>query len=1093
VTGVFLNFRSTDAGSYAAVLLDEALTAIFGRDLIFRSSRSIPAGQPFNEVIDEALGECDVLLTLIGPAWLDAADETGARLLDRDDDWVRREIDTALRRSIPVVPVLLTGARRPEAGELPPGLAALAARQAVHLRHRHFPADFAHLLSELVRVAPSLSTARVFAPPAALPDAYVPSMLLRPEYGVVSFTGRAAEVTALRQWLDADDRVGIRLITAPAGQGKTRLALHLCELARRDDWLAGFVADELPLDALGRVALLRQRILIVVDYAEGHTDNLVRTVGHCLRRGPDDPPVRILLLARSAGEWQQEIHQHRDDRIVALFLNATEVRLTALAPRPEDRRAEFTRAATALAAVRGDAVEAVVTPPDLESDRYGRALDVHAAALAGLLDAQAEREDREPGSDPRLDPIARVLHHERRYWLRTTGIHELVDPSRSRLDAVVAIGTLYGPKTNAQAAELLRAVSAFDGERPGVVHRYVGWSRDLYPGTGVLNGLQPDRLGEDHVAAVLAEDPAIAVAPLSIVEDDQLRRALTVLGRGAPRHRLIQPLLAVIAAAGPDRFIGLAIEVAPRLEDPRALAAVLRDTFAANPSPERTAWVLGQLPDTTVALAEIAAAADQLALEAHLRLPDRDPATTGYLLNKHARRLRQLGRRHDALAVITAAVEIEDGLDAGDGAPAGVRPNLISSLHIWSVCLSDVGRHAEALTVAERAVDGYRRLAADRPDVYTTELANSLTALSNRYKAVLRHTDAARVAGEASELYLRAWDDGEAALVMPDLARSLNNQAVHVNRIGSHRAALDFVDTSIDLRRRLADHNPDTYLPDLASSLNNRANILDDLGLDEPAAAAIHETVEIYRRLAEHRPAAYEPDLAMALNNFAVNAAAIGQAERALAASAESVTIFERLAGTDPATYRPDLAMALTTKAQRLARLGDKEAALDAISEAVKIRVQLVAEGNEEVVPGLAASLAGMAIRLRVLNRHDEARDASRHAVRLWREVVDKEPGYRPALADTLNGLAIGAARAGDLAESRRAAAEAVELYRRAGPGGHRRQLANALVNLARTDFDGDRANARTLLAEARQLCRPGSDDDLRHEIDSDLGRLGEP
>jgi hypothetical protein len=1096
VAGVFLSFRSKDDGAYAAVLLDEALTAVFGQDLVFQSSRTIPGGYQFDEVLDQALAECDVLLALIGSNWLTASDDSGTRMLDRDDDWVRREIATALRRGIPVIPVLLTDARRPAAHDLPGDITALADRQAVELRHRHFATDFAHLLSELVRVSPSLAVAPVFSPPSKLPDVHLPSMLLRAEYGVVPFAGRTAELASLLEWLDGDDRIGIRLITAPAGQGKTRLALHLCELARERNWLAGVLADGVPLDVLGRVARLRLPILLVVDYAEGHTAALLEITAQCLRRPSDGPPIRLLLLARSAGEWQQDIHDHQDDQIAALFLAAVEKGLPALAPRVADRRAEYSRAVTEFAAHVGGEIDAVVTPPDLESARYEHALDIHAAALAGLLDAQAENEGSEPGSDPRLDPVARVLHHERRYWRRTTKIYRLKDPSEFRLNAVVALGTLYGPATDSDATELLRALCAFEEEQRHVVRRYIRWSRELYPGPDALNGLQPDRLGEDHAAAVLADDPSIALGLLSRVDDVQLRRALTVLGRGAPRHEPIRPVLADIASSVPDRFVGVAIDVAPRLEDPRPLVAVLRDTLTANPSQDKIEWVVNQLPDTTVALAEVAEAVDHLALEAHLRLPNRDPGTTAYLLNKHARRLRQLGRRHDALTVITAAVEIEASLatatDSGGGA-AAARPNLISSLHIQSVCLSDVGQHTDALAVAERAVAGYRTLAADRPDGYDTELANALTALSNRYKAVGRHTEAARVAGEASQLYLRLWDGGKVARVTPDLARSLNNQAAHTAQLGQYPQALDLVDGAIEFRRSLAEHNPDGYLPDLASSLNNRAHILDDLDRDDLAAPAIAETVDIYRRLAEHRPEAYEPDLAMALNNHAVNAAALGQTESALVASAESATIFARLAEADPATYRPDLAMALTTMARLLGRVGQSEAALQTITEAVQIRVALVDAGDEAAVPGLATSLANWAIRLRAVGRDAEAYDAARHSVGLLRGLVEREPGYQATLADALNGLAISAARAGDLAESRATATEAVELYQRLRsdhPGLYSRQLANTLVNLARTYLGEGTVEARGLLHQARDLCDRNTDADLIQEIDNDLDQL---
>lgn len=58
---------------------------------------------------------------------------------------------------------------------------------------------------------------------------------------------------------------------------------------------------------------------------------------------------------------------------------------------------------------------------------------MHAAALAGLLDEAAPGE----GSNSRSGPIVRVLHHERRYWRRTTAVYDLPAPDRSRLDSVV--------------------------------------------------------------------------------------------------------------------------------------------------------------------------------------------------------------------------------------------------------------------------------------------------------------------------------------------------------------------------------------------------------------------------------------------------------------------------------------------------------------------------------------------------------------------------------------------------------------------------------------------------------------------------------
>ena len=59
------------------------------------------------------------------------------------------EIGTALTRNIPVVPVLVDGARMPKASELPDSLKPLARRQAIQVRHTNFSSDAEALVKKL--------------------------------------------------------------------------------------------------------------------------------------------------------------------------------------------------------------------------------------------------------------------------------------------------------------------------------------------------------------------------------------------------------------------------------------------------------------------------------------------------------------------------------------------------------------------------------------------------------------------------------------------------------------------------------------------------------------------------------------------------------------------------------------------------------------------------------------------------------------------------------------------------------------------------------------------------------------------------------
>jgi hypothetical protein len=86
---------------------------------------------------------------MIGPNWPDARDEHGNRRLDDPNDFVRIEIAAALQRNIPVIPILLDGARIPKARELPDDLRDLTSRNGLDVRHASFHEDMERLIRGL--------------------------------------------------------------------------------------------------------------------------------------------------------------------------------------------------------------------------------------------------------------------------------------------------------------------------------------------------------------------------------------------------------------------------------------------------------------------------------------------------------------------------------------------------------------------------------------------------------------------------------------------------------------------------------------------------------------------------------------------------------------------------------------------------------------------------------------------------------------------------------------------------------------------------------------------------------------------------------
>ena len=145
---IFISYRRGDAEGEAGRLFDD-LSAQFGAKAIFMDVMDIKPGRDFRKVIDENVSSCGVLLAMIGKGWINARDDAGRRRLDDPQDFVRLETASALKRDIPVIPVLVHGASMPLAEQLPEELKELAYRNAVELTHARWESDVQVLIKGL--------------------------------------------------------------------------------------------------------------------------------------------------------------------------------------------------------------------------------------------------------------------------------------------------------------------------------------------------------------------------------------------------------------------------------------------------------------------------------------------------------------------------------------------------------------------------------------------------------------------------------------------------------------------------------------------------------------------------------------------------------------------------------------------------------------------------------------------------------------------------------------------------------------------------------------------------------------------------------
>lgn len=143
---IAISYRRNDSDAITGRIFDR-LIVHYGKDSVFRDIDNIPSGIDFREHINITLQSMNILIAVIGPKWRGKVKGKGVRIED-EDDLVRVEVETALERRIPVIPVLVGNASMPGNAELPTSLRELRFRNAVKVDARE---DFDHHVGRLIR------------------------------------------------------------------------------------------------------------------------------------------------------------------------------------------------------------------------------------------------------------------------------------------------------------------------------------------------------------------------------------------------------------------------------------------------------------------------------------------------------------------------------------------------------------------------------------------------------------------------------------------------------------------------------------------------------------------------------------------------------------------------------------------------------------------------------------------------------------------------------------------------------------------------------------------------------------------------------
>ena len=299
------------------------------------------------------------------------------------------------------------------------------------------------------------------------------------------------------------------------------------------------------------------------------------------------------------------------------------------------------------------------------------------------------------------------------------------------------------------------------------------------------------------------------------------------------------------------------------------------------------------------------------------------------------------------------------------------------------------------------------------------DIADDCYKFFDRFKLENQHDSAAYY------IELRAELDTTNAEWQFDAAKYLQEQ-------NQFRKSGIYYDRALEIRRGLAQSNPQAYEPNVALMLNNLANLYSDIHRFTEGEAMFKEALEIIRRFVQSNPQAYEPYMALMLNNLAGLYSDTHRFTEAEAMYKEALEIRRRLAQSNPQTYEPDVAATLNNLAilyQNTQRFTEGETMY---KKALEIFRRFVQSNPQTYEPYVATTLNRLASLYQNTQRFTEGEAMYKEALKIHRRIAKSNPqAYEPDLAMTLTSLASLYSYTHRFTESEKMCKEALEAFRR--------------------------------------------------------------
>ncbi|GIH02258.1 hypothetical protein Rhe02_03250 [Rhizocola hellebori] len=895
--------------------------------------------------------------------------------------------------------------------------------------------------------------------PASPPPANRLSTWLDPAAMVFDVVERP-ETDELFGWCVNGPAAAAQLVCGPGGQGKTVLALQLCQRLRDRGWLAGVVRStegERLLAAAAHSATLPdvQGALLVVDYADANAELAAALLDVVAGVDREVSPVRLLLLARQTGRWWSElVTRHRSglglvDPQVRWLASLPES-LTASGQSLDQRTGLLWRAAAESFAAKAIAEGLLANELALPREPPGpfqTTLDLYADALISVLD------QIEPTTATRaMDPIEHLLeaHEHRQLRLALAAAAGDIDlgPEPMRLLDVVCLLPFQHSR---EAARAMAALPQLADVPAATVDALVRTLAGMYPGdVSIWQAPKPDRLCDLHLLKGAMDKRS----------DEDWAVHITNLTRGssaAQAGHVIATLLRALSAPTADtvhqlgaRRLGHAVAALVRMSPATYLPALV----AADHHERFTALMLEAIRDPATELHVVRAVdqllADQLLprlrqvavqVSRRLAVPSDSPGKA-YIddLITLSRRLSEAGHHGEALTAARQAtgllVHVPCGIsESGDWDP-GEAATHASAWNNLGSRLTEHRQMEEAIAAFTRAAQIRRRLSDMDERLHLPAL---VAALVNLCACQIDAGQAQEAIGDAREVIEAITRQAAtSADYTYRLALAWGNLSDALRASGRIGEAIESAATAIELMNELSTQQPLVYRLGTASARLRLAACLATHQLDQPGGSesvslAIRlagSAAETFRALSTLDFDGYRSHFANALQTLAICAAAGRRPVDGLAAIEEALAAHRR----EPAEAADgvDLAACLTVKALLLIE-ASRAGAVDSAREAVTL-YERAAVTHPHLRRDLAAAYGNLSYALLTAHRHDDAVAAAQQAILIQHErnAEPVSPAEMVEMADGLANLALCFVDAHQFQNAYEAQASAVDLYHQA-------------------------------------------------------------